>query len=120
LFASAYDEKVRGKIDTSIDGRSLAGRIRKMARTSANDLTVSFACDAVKAGIPASIIAFDSWFTVPHTISRLMKEAGLTVIARLKTNSKQYYEYDDKRMNIKTIYKVCSKRRGQGKMEAQC
>ncbi len=115
LLASAYDEKVRGKIDTSIDGRSLAGRIRKMARTSANDLTVSFACDAVKAGIPASIIAFDSWFAVPHTISRLMKEAKLTVIARLKTNSKQYYEHDGKMMNIKTIYKTCSKRRGKAK-----
>lgn len=36
LPASPYDEKVRGKIDTGIDGRSLAGRIRKAARTSAN------------------------------------------------------------------------------------
>lgn len=38
-------------------GRSLGGRIRKMARTSMNDLAVRFACDAVKSGIPASIIA---------------------------------------------------------------
>ena len=90
LLASSYDEKVRGTIRDDIDGRSLGGRIRKLARTSMNDLTVKFACEAVRSGIPASIIAFDSWFAVPHTISRLMKEAGLTVIARLKTNSKQY------------------------------
>ncbi len=77
----ASDKLVRGRY-TKIDGRSLAGRIRKTARTSANELTVSFACDAVKARIPASIIAFDSWFAVPRTISRLMKEAGLTVIKR--------------------------------------
>jgi len=44
-----------------------------------------------------------------------MKETKLTVIARLKTNSKQYYEYDGKMMNIKTIYNVCSKRRGKAK-----
>lgn len=115
LLASSYDEKVRGKIREDIDGRSLGGRIRKMARTSMNDLTVKFACDAVKAGIPANIIAFDSWFAVPHTISQLMKEAKLTVIARLKTNSKQYYEFDGRMMNIKTIYTICSKRRGKAK-----
>ena len=68
LLASSYDEKVRGKIRTDLDGRSLGARIRKMARTSMNDLTVKFACDAVKAGISASIICFDSWFAVPHTI----------------------------------------------------
>jgi len=113
LLASSYDEKVRGLIRDDIDGRSLAGRIRKLARTSMNDLTVKFACDAVKAGIPASIISFDSWFAVPQTVSRLMKEAGLTVIARLKTNSKQYYEYNGKMMNIKSIYAACKKRRGR-------
>ena len=113
LLASSYDEKVRGKIRTDLDGRSLGARIRKLARTSMNDLTVKFACDAVKAGIPASIICFDSWFAVPHTISRLMKEANLTVIARLKTNSKQYYEYEGKMMNIKTLYKIHRKRRGK-------
>ena len=113
LLASAYDEKVRGKIRDDIDGRSLGGRIRKMARTSMNDLTVKFACDAVKSGIPASIIAFDSWFAVPRNISRLMKEARLTVIARLKTNSKQYYEYDGKMVNIKTLYIMSKKRHGK-------
>ena len=113
LLASAYDEKVRGIIRDDLDGRSLGGRIRKLARTSMNDLTVKFACEAVKTGIPASIIAFDSWFAVPNTISRLMKEAKLTVIARLKTNSKQYYEYDGKMINIKALYIMSRKRRGK-------
>ena len=113
LLASSYDEKVRGIIRDDLDGRSLGGRIRKLARTSMNDLTVKFACEAIKAGIPASIIAFDSWFAVPKTISRLMKEAGLTVIARLKTNSKQYYEYNEKMINIKALYTMSRKRRGR-------
>lgn len=113
LLASAYDEKVRGRIREDIDGRSLGGRIRKLARTSMNDLTVKFACDAIKAGIPASIITFDSWFSTPHTISRLMKEASLTVVARLKTNSKQYYEYNGKMVNIKSLYAMSRKRRGK-------
>lgn len=60
LLASSYDEKVRGTIRDDIDGRTLGARIRKLARTSMNDLTVKFACEAVKSGIPASIIAFDS------------------------------------------------------------
>ena len=113
LLASSYDEKVRGRIREDIDGRTLGARIRKLARTSMNDLTVRFACEAVKAGIPASIIAFDSWFAVPHTISRLMKEAELTVIARLKTNSKQHYEYNGKMINIKALYTMSNKRRGK-------
>lgn len=113
LLASSYDGKVRGTIKDDIDGRSLAGRIRKLARTSMNDLAVKFACEAVKSGIPASIIAFDSWFAVPQTISRLMKEARLTVIARLKTNAKQYYEHDGKMINIKTLYAMSKKRRGK-------
>ena len=113
LLASSYDEKVRGTIRNDIDGRTLGARIRKLARTSMNDLTVKFACEAVKSGIPASIIAFDSWFAVPHTISRLMKEANLTVIARLKTNSKQHYEYNGKMMNIKALYTMDKKRRGK-------
>lgn len=113
LLASSYDEKVRGIIRDDLDGRSLSARIRKLARTSMNDLTVRFACEAVKAGIPASIIAFDSWFATPKTILRLMKEAGLTVIARLKTNSKQYYEYDGKMINIKALYTMSKKRRGK-------
>ena len=113
LLASAYDEKVRGTIREDIDGRSLGGRRRIKKKTSMNDLTVKFACEAVKAGISASIIAFDSWFSAPHTISRLMKEAKLTVIARLKTNSKQYYEFDGKMMNIKTLYTMSKKRRGK-------
>ena len=113
LLASSYDEKVRGRIRDDIDGRTLGARIRKLARTSMNDLTVRFACEAVKAGIPASIIAFDSWFAVPRTISRLMKEAKLTVIARLKTNSKQHYEYNGKMINIKALYTMSNKRRGK-------
>ena len=113
LLASAYDEKVRGRIRDDIDGRTLGGRIRKLARTSMNDLTVKFACEAIKSGIPASVIAFDSWFAVPHTISRLMKDAKLTVIARLKTNSKQYYEHDGKMVNIKALYTMSKKRRGK-------
>ena len=113
LLASSDDGKVKGRIRDDIDGRSLSGRIRKLARTSMNDLTVKFACEAIRAGIPANIIAFDSWFATPHTISRLVKGAKLAVIARLKTNSKQYYEYDGKMMNIKTIYSICRKRRGK-------
>ena len=113
LLASSYDEKVRGRIRDDIDGRTLGARIRKLARTSMNDLTVRFACEAVKAGIPASIIAFDSWFAVPRTISRLMKEAELTVIARLKTNSKQHYEYNGKMIDIKALYTMSNKRRGK-------
>jgi hypothetical protein len=113
LLASSYDEKVRGTIKDDIDGRSLGGRIRKLARTSMNGLAVKFACEAVKSGIPASIIAFDSWFAVPQTISRLMKQARLTVIARLKTNAKQYYEHDGKMINIKALYTMSKKRRGK-------
>ena len=42
-----------------------------------------------------------------------MKEVNLTVIARLKTNSKQHYEYDGKMINIKALYTMGQKRRGK-------
>ena len=113
LLASSFDKKIKGIIRDDIDGRTLSGIIRKLARTSMNDLTVKFAREAVKAGIPASVIAFDSWFAVPQTISRLKKETGLTVVARLKTNSKQYYECNGIMVNIKTLYSACRKRGGK-------
>lgn len=113
LLASSFDEKIKGRIRQDIDKRSIGARIRKMARSSMHDLTVQFACDIVRSGIPASIIAFDSWFAVPKTISRLVKETGLTVIARLKTNFNQYYEFEGKMMTLKDIYHFNRKRRGK-------
>ena len=39
----------------------------------------------------------------------------MTVVCRLKTNSKQYYEYNGKMMNIKMLYAINRKNRGRAK-----
>ena len=111
ILASSDDSLVVGK-PRETDGRTLAGRIRKMARTKATELTVMFVKQAFAAGIKARTVLFDSRFAAPQVISGL-KKAGATVIARLKTNSKQYYEYDGRMMNIKVLCKSCNKRRGK-------
>ena len=115
LLSSSNDDLVRGYIKEGLDGRSLAARIRKMARTPATDLTIKFVKQVKNAGIKADFVLFDSWFTGYRLITTIVKEAGMTVISRVKTESNQYFELNGKQMTLKQIYCSCTKRRGKAK-----
>ena len=113
LLASSDDGNVRGRIDKEIDGRTLAGKIRSEARTSMSELVIDYVRKALKSGVQAATVLFDSGFAYPRTIISLVREVGVNVITRLKSDFVQYYEFNRKLMTVKSIYRSCRKRSGK-------
>jgi len=98
-----------------VDGRSIAGKIRKQAQSKATDLILDMLKDAVQAGHRAKYVLFDSWFSSPKTILKIKNELNLDTISMIKKSSKVNYKYNGKHCNIKQIYAESKKRRGRSK-----
>ena len=112
---SAADDKNLLCEAGSFDGRSLAGRRRKLARRKATEVMVELIQTALHTGISAKYVLFDSWFSSPKTITSLKKDCKLDTIAMIKKSSKIQYGYLGDRLNIKEIYRKNRKRRGRSK-----
>ena len=97
LLSSPNDDKVLGP-QKQVDRRTLAGRRRLQARRKATEVMLELLTSALKAGIKAKYVLFDSWFCEPKQILRI-KEMGL----------------DTQRLNIKQIYSRNRKRPGRSK-----
>ncbi|MGZ1173866.1 IS4 family transposase [Lactobacillus delbrueckii subsp. bulgaricus] len=69
---------------------------------------------ALKAGLTAKYVMFDTWFSNPHQIVQI-SQRGLNVIAMVKKSSKITYEFEEKRINVKQIFNACKKRRGRSR-----
>lgn len=90
------------------DGRTLAARRRKMARTKATDVVLYLLKYAMHAGFKAKHVLFDSWFFSPKEALAL-KKMGLHTICRIKRTKKVCYEYNDKFLDIKQLYNQARK-----------
>lgn len=75
-----------------VDKRSCGCRTRKLAQTKAPLVMLEMIDTAVKSGISASYVLFDSWFCSPATLLSL-KNRNLDVIAMAKKTSKAHYMY---------------------------
>lgn len=113
LLASAKDTNIIGPIKPH-DGRSLAGKRRKLAQTKAPDAMMTLLDTAAAAGLNAEYVLFDSWFSNPAQITAI-KSRGMDVIAMVKRSSRIKYEYCGKKLNIKEIYSKNKKRRGRSR-----
>ena len=113
LLSSSKAENVLGP-EPDLDGRTLAARRRKQARSKATDVMVTLLRDALQAGIRAKYVLFDSWFSNPKQILEL-KEMGLDTIAMVKKSSKINYQWQGKACNIKRIYSRNRKRPGRSR-----
>ena len=87
---------------------------RMQAITKAPDLMVQMLAQALKHKIPAKHVLFDSWFSAPSTIIKVIK-LKLHVISRLKNTPKIFYIFNGKKMKLKDIYDSQKKRRGRSK-----
>ncbi|MFV4979833.1 transposase [Lactobacillus delbrueckii subsp. lactis] len=76
------------------------------------DAVIQLLDQALKAGLTAKYVMFDTWFSNPHQIVQI-SQRGLNVIAMVKKSSKITYEFEGKRMNVKQIFNACKKRRGR-------
>ena len=69
---------------------------------------------AIAAGIHAQYVLFDSWFSAPATILKIVEEK-LHVITMVKRTSKVHYRYEGKKLSVKEIYRKNQKRRGRSR-----
>ena len=113
LLSSPNDDKVLGP-QKEIDGRTLAGQRRRQARRKATVVMVELLKDALKTGIKASYVLFDSWFSQPAQILQI-KGMGLDTIAMVKKSGQTCYQWQGERLNIKQIYSRNRKRPGRSK-----
>ncbi len=113
LLSSPNEDKVLGP-QREVDGRTLAGRRRRQARRKATVVMVELLRDALKAGIKASYVLFDSWFAQPAQIVQI-KAMGLDTIAMVKKSGQTCYRWQGERLNIKQIFSRNRKRPGRSK-----
>lgn len=95
------------------DNRTNGAHAKKEAVMKSTNVALKMLQNAVKHGIPAKHVLFDSWFTNPVFILDI-KELGLHSLGRLK-NSKTRYWQGEKASTIKQLYDGSKKRRGRSK-----
>ena len=113
LLASSKESNLIGPVE-QFDGRSLAAKRRKLARTKDTDVMIELLRSALSAGHTADYVLFDTWFSSPAQLIAV-KNLGLDSIAMIKKSSRIYYEYEGKQLSIKKIFGICKKRRGRSK-----
>ena len=97
-----------------VDKRTSGYKARQLAQTPAPDVLLNMLRTAIKAGIEASHILFDSWFSFPSFILKLRK-MGLHVVAMVKKLETVHYLYHDRKVTLTQIYKANRKRRGRSR-----
>ena len=113
LLASSKENNLIGPVE-QFDGRSLAAKRRKLARTKGTDVMIELLRSALSAGHAADYVLFDIWFSSPAQLIAV-KNLGLDSIAMIKKSSRIYYEYEGEQLSIKKIFGICKKRRGRSK-----
>lgn len=114
LLASQCIEKHLCKMREDIKKTTNGFKRRMQAIKKAPEAMLLMLEQAVKQGIPAKHVLFDSWYAYPSTIISVMK-LKLHTIARLKNTTKIKYLFNGEKMALKEIYKSQKKRRGRSK-----
>ena len=110
LLASE-DKKKRFCEANAVDKRTSGYKQRNLAQSGAPGAMMEMIRQATKAGLRASYVLFDSWFSFPCHILKLKAEK-LDVITRVKKTSKVHYRYGEEMLSAPEIYKKKRKRRG--------
>ena len=113
LLASAKAEN-RFQEARSVDKRSCGYRRRLLSQSTAPVAMMELVRGALAAGLKASYVLFDSWFSTPANILAL-KELKLNVIAMVKKTSKVHYLYKGRMLPVTKIYAQEPKRRGRSR-----
>lgn len=113
LLASSNEQNILG-VQKNYDGRSLAGRRRKLAQMKGTDAMLELIKTAQSAGHHADYVLFDSWFSTPAQLISI-KNLGLDSIAMIRKSSRIRYEFNGIHLPISKIYSICKKNRGRSK-----
>jgi hypothetical protein len=113
-LASADEKKQRWGCKSNLDKRSTAYRIRREAVSKATEVLLLQLKSAIKSGISAKHVLFDSWFAYPSTIFKI-NALGLHVTARVKDTTKIKYLVNSEKKTVKEIYNGNKKRCGKSR-----
>jgi IS4 transposase len=85
-----------------------------MAQTKAPLVMLEMLNSALAAGIRAKYVLFDSWFSSPVTILKIIAKK-LHVITMVKKTEKVHYLYKGEKLPVNEIYRRNLKRRGRSR-----
>lgn len=103
LMSSKNKQKRIGAKAKTEDQRSTAGKRRHQARQKMTDVAVELVHQALKTGVKAKYVLYDSWFSSPRMFWRLSR-LGLTSIGMIKRSDKVYYRYRHRHDTVKSLY----------------
>lgn len=106
MMASAKAEKRVVEANSSIDKRSNGFKSRRNAVISKPEAAIKLIQNALNAGVKASYVLMDTWFTNEPFIDKVLA-LGVDVIGMLKDN-KQFYFYKGHKCNLKQLGKLLS------------
>jgi hypothetical protein len=115
LLSSEKEENRLCGVNSSIDKRTIGYKLRKEAIKKSPAVMLDMIAQALQQGIPASYVLFDSWFTYPQTLIKIL-ELKLHTISMVKSMYRVYYNYNGKYLNLKDLYASLKKKRGKAKI----
>lgn len=115
LLASAKNRNLLAPVNEKIDKRTNAGKRRALTRLKATDALIELIKTAIKYSIPAKIVLFDSWFSYPSILKKIL-QLKKHVIARLKAHYRVFYKYDGRSFTLVNLYAYLKKKRGRAKI----
>ena len=103
LMSTRKKTNLVGSKSSITDQRTIAGQRRSQAQRKMNEVVLELISQALRLGVTAKYVLFDSWYSSPQKFWHL-KELGLESVAILKRSSKVYYRYRGRNYSIKALY----------------
>ncbi|KYH30050.1 transposase DDE domain protein [Clostridium tepidiprofundi DSM 19306] len=117
LLSSEKEKNRICPINSTIDKRTNGYKIRTEAVKKAPEVMIDLLKQAAAYALPATYVLFDSWFTYPKTLIKIL-ELNLHTIAMVKAMPKVFYTYEGKKYNLRSLYSTIKKKRGKAKIKA--
>lgn len=111
---SSENAENRVNITKHINPNSNGAKAREMSIKKGTDVVSDLISEALKAGIHANYVLFDSWFSSPKVI-RSMKDMNLDVVAMVKKSSKIHYRFQGEMRSCKDIFQKSKHRPGKSR-----
>jgi hypothetical protein len=115
LLSAQTSENRLQPMNSEIDKRSIGYKRRISSLAKETDAMIDLLKQAVENNIPAKYVLFDSWFTYPSILLKILG-LNLHIIAMVKGMKKIYYSFQGKRMSLQSIYSCVRKKRGKAKI----
>ncbi|RBP56762.1 DDE superfamily endonuclease [Alkalibaculum bacchi] len=114
LLSSSNDKNLLNEAKGNLDNRSIAAKRRLQSKRKATTVMIELIKTALKSGISAKYVLFDTWFCSPSSLIAV-KKTGIDAIAMAKKTSKVHYFFNGEKKSVKEIYTSCKKRRGRSR-----